>query len=144
MDQITPISGFSQFNPVNPVNNVAANTDLQGIEKPVVLEKDVVELSTKDENAAAPKIGRIRLLFNYLSDEQVKAVNEAGRLPNNAKFIPKRSGTGYSIHNNFFGLRSGTSKLPEGYEVRRNWLGFAIVVPQETSGLFVRELGNEV
>ncbi len=102
--------------------------------------KNTSDVFVNSTEKQPPEISKIRLFFRYLNDEQVKAVNECGKLPKNAKFIPKSDGTGYRIHNNFFGVRSGTQIIPEGYEVRRNWLGFAIVVPKGTEGLFIRSL----
>ena len=78
-----------------------------------------------------------RLAFQYLNDAQIEEVNRTGMLPENAKFVRTSDGR-YIICNNFFGIRAGTRKIPEGYEVKRDFLGFAVVVPKETKGLFIR------
>lgn len=96
---------------------------------------DSLELGNK--KSEPPKISRLRLMFNYLSDEQVKAVNESRRLPDNGKFVSKVGG-GYTISNNFFGFRAGTKELPVGFEMKRGFLGFAKVVPIGTEGAFIR------
>lgn len=85
-----------------------------------------------------PKIGRLRLLFSRLTNEQINAVNESRKLPNNAKFSKTVYG-GYKIHNNFFGIRAGTKTLPEGYELKKGLLGFTVVVPKDTEGLLIRD-----
>jgi len=95
---------------------------------------DEVEFTNQTQ---APNIGFFRITFNYLSDEQIKQVNESGKLPKNAKFIPDGMG-GYRIHNNFFGIRHGTQQLPAGFELKRSLLGFTVVVPKGTDGLFIR------
>ena len=45
---------------------------------------------------------------------------------------------GYSISNNFFGIRVGTQILPEGFEVRKNIFGQAVVLPKGSEGLLIR------
>lgn len=84
-----------------------------------------------------PQIGGMRIALNYLTKDQIKEVNRTRRLPDNAKFVQTGFGK-YEICNNFFDLRAGTQVLPEGYEVKRDLLGFTIVVPAGTKGLFIR------
>ena len=97
---------------------------------------DSVEFST--QKAEPPKISRLRLMFGLLKDDQVKAINESGRLPDNAKFIMNNVGNGYTICNNFFGLRAGTKELPAGFEVKKSVFGFAQVVPKGTEGALLK------
>ena len=44
----------------------------------------------------------------------------------------------YSISNNILGVRVGTQTLPEGFEVKKNFLGQAVVLPKGSEGLFIR------
>lgn len=91
-----------------------------------------------NNKAEPPKISRLRLAFGFLTEDQVKGINEAGKLPDNAKFVMNNVGNGYTICNNFFGWRAGTKELPVGFEVKRNVFGFAIVVPKGTEGALVK------
>ena len=97
---------------------------------------DVTEFSAKKPEP--PKISRLRLALGLLTKKQIDQINAAGRLPDNAKFMQNGMG-GYTIHNNFFNLRHGTSTIPAGFEVRRNILGFATVQPIDTKGLFIKD-----
>ncbi len=82
-------------------------------------------------------IGVLRLATGILTDEQIAEINKTGRLPDNAKFIPNGFGQ-YCIANNFFNMRAGTQTLPEGFEVKKNVVGLAIVVPKGTDGLLIK------
>lgn len=95
--------------------------------------------SVEVQKAAKPhKIGGLRVLFSRLTNEQINAVNESRKLPDNAKFVKDGTG-GYAISNNFFGIRAGTKTLPDDYELKKNFLGFTIVVPKDTKGLFIKD-----
>ena len=102
---------------------------------PVSLEQvsDVVDLSTKKEYDG-PKIGFFRLAFSRLTDEQIDAVNKTGRMPKNAKISPS-----HIIQNDIFHITHGTKTLPEGYELRKGFLGFTKVVPIDSEGLFLKK-----
>ena len=106
-----------------------------------ILEKQpVVDTFEKTQEEVAPQageIGRIRLATGFLTDEQIAEINATRKLPDNAKFIA--TGTGkYYIANNFFNLREGTQTLPEGFEVKKNIIGQAIVVAKDTNGLLIK------
>ena len=73
-----------------------------------------------------------------LTCEQIKQVNESGMLPKNAKFYSNGMG-GYTLGNNFFNISTGTRQLPAGYELQKNLLGFTVVVPKGSDGLFVNK-----
>lgn len=100
-------------------------------------EGDKLDLSNKTQDASVPKISRTRLFFSRLKDDQIDAINKAGRLPDNAKFIGSIGG--YAICNNFFNYRTGTQILPAGYEVKKNIFGFAVVVPKGSKGFFIKK-----
>lgn len=86
---------------------------------------------------SVPKISKTRLFFSRLTDEQIAEVNNAGKLPEGAKFCRNAVG-GYDVCNNFFNLRAGTQTIPAGYELKKDILGFTIVVPKDTKGAFIR------
>ena len=90
-----------------------------------------------NNQALLPEIGTFRLSTGFLTDRQVDAINQSRRLPSNAKFVMDGYGS-YSISNNFFGIRIGTQTLPEGFEVRKNVFGQAVVLPKGSEGLMIR------
>ena len=74
------------------------------------------------------------------NDQFVPSNNQAlppRQLPPNAKFVMNGYGS-YSISNNFFGIRIGTQTLPEGFEVRKNVFGQAVVLPKGSEGLLIK------
>ena len=101
-------------------------------------EKAVTEEAHADGcDCPSCSIGVLRLTTGLLTDEQVDNINKTRKLPDNAKFIPNGFGQ-YYIANNFFNMRAGTQTLPEGFEVKKNVLGFAVVVPKDTNGLLIK------
>ena len=126
---------------VNEAVTASAVTEPASL-KPEVKE-DTFELSAKQEQVAPPKISTLRLAVGLLTDEQIQQINETGKLPENAKFIPNGMG-GYTIRNNFFGVTSGTQQLPQGFEVKNNLFGFSQVVPKGTQGVFLKENNQAV
>lgn len=103
------------------------------------IEKDSTEFSSKATKATEPpQISKTRLFFCALTDEQVVQINESKKLPENGKFVSNGYGQ-YYISPNFFGLRPGTQDLPVGFEVKKNILGFAVVVPNGTKGYMLRD-----
>ncbi len=100
------------------------------------LNEDVVEID-KPEDLTPPEIGMLRIGTGFLTDEQIAQINKTRKLPPNAKFVPNAVGQ-YKIVNNFINLTTGTRTLPEGYEVRKNLLGQAVVLPKDSAGFFVR------
>ena len=98
---------------------------------------DKVEISSTKKEVQPPQISNSRLFFKVLTDEQISQINEAKRLPDNAKFIMNGFG-GYTISNNFFNFRAGTKVLPEGFEVRKNIFGMAVVLPKGMEGAVLK------
>jgi|GEM_PF-5138054 len=96
---------------------------------------DTAEFTSKPQ---PPQISNLGLLFARLSDNQIKAVNKAGILPKNGKFIPAKNGR-YVIRPNWLGVAPGTRQLPAGFEVKKDVLGFAVVLPKGTEGLLIRD-----
>ena len=100
---------------------------------------DTVEIKNNEE---PPEISNTRLIFGTLKDEQINQINKSKKLPHNGKFVPNGYG-GYRIAANFINLTIGTRKLPEGFEVRKDVMGFACVLPIDSSGLFIKKKNEE-
>lgn len=117
--------------------------NIENSEKPVATsqetQEDTVEIKTK---VKPPKISTFRLLFGVLTDEQIDQVNKSQKLPKNAKFVRDGYG-GYRVAANLMGLTVGTRKLPEGFEVRKNVIGFSCVLPKDSEGLMVKKKSNK-
>ena len=103
---------------------------------------DCFESSVQDSNqiiqqekVQAPKIGLGRILTHRFTKEQINAINECRELPQNAKF---KGNNKISITLNLFDITKGTHKLPEGYELKNDILGYTHVVREGTKSLFIR------
>ena len=90
--------------------------------------------NTKDST----KIGYWRAAFSRLTNEQIEKANKTGKLSGKAK-IKQNGRGGYTIVSNLMGISSGTQTIPEGFELRKNWLGFTKVLPKDTEGLFIKK-----
>lgn len=86
-----------------------------------------------------PKISVARALFNRLTDEQIKTINETGKLPEGVK-IEKDAYGNYHIGNNFINLTPGTRTVPAGYELKKDWLGFTVIVPKDTESILIKDV----
>ncbi len=121
----------------NPQVNDGVKLEKQPTEDTFVKENNNAECAEGCCNGDCANIGVIRLATGFLTDAQVEEINKTGKLPENAKFIPNGVGQ-YIIANNFFNLRAGTQTMPEGFEVKKNFIGQAIVVPKGTQGLLIK------
>ena len=130
MAGINAVSGMN-FSKVNFKQN--ERTDAIAAQIPES-KADSAEFSTKVD---VPKISKTRLAFSRLTDEQIAAVNKAGKLPEGAKFVANSFG-GYTVCNNFFNLRAGTQQIPAGFELGKDILGFTVVKPIGTQGAFIK------
>lgn len=93
------------------------------------------QAKTKDPN----KVGYWRAAFSRLTNEQIKNANETGQLSGNVKIKPSSVGTGYVIAPNLMNVTTGTKTIPEGYELRKNLLGFTVVLPKDSEGVFIKK-----
>ncbi len=139
MSGLNAISGIKASSISFKQNEEVAKTETEE-EIPALkaADEDKVEL-TKNEKTKPnpPQISKTRLAFSVLKDSQVEQINQAGKLPENAKFVMNGYG-GYAICNNFFNLRAGTQEIPQGFEVKKNALGFAVVLPKGTKGALIK------
>lgn len=129
---------------INAVNMTRANISFkQNVENTPKLEKISLPTQNKtndtfvssNQEIEPPKISRFRLMTGFLTDKQVEGINKAGKLPKNAKFVMAFGS--YSICNNFFGFRTGTQTIPQGFEVKKNVFGEAVVLPKDSNGLLI-------
>ena len=140
------------FNEVEQYLQKTQNPQIQ-IRKPV--ENNIFEAfqtninqtqKTTDEFlSATPKISIPRVLFKRLTQQQIYEVNTCGNLPKNAKF--KNDIFGNPILTwNAIDFTAGTHKLPEGYELKNDLLGFTHVVREGTKSWYLKEnkLPNEI
>ncbi len=84
------------------------------------------------------KIGYWRAAFSRLTDEQIKNVNETGKLNGNVKFRPNGQG-GYLIVPNIMNISVGTKTLPAGFELKKNFLGFTCIVPKDSESILLKK-----
>ncbi len=84
------------------------------------------------------KIGYWRAAFSRLTDEQIKNVNETGKLNGNVKFRSNGQG-GYTIVPNLMNVSVGTKTLPAGFELKKNFLGFTCVVPKDSESILLKK-----
>lgn len=117
---------------------IESQTKVQSNALAAEIPNDTIELSSGAKKAYPPKISTTQLMFGRLTDEQIKAINESGQLPENAKFVMNGMG-GYAITNNFFNLRAGTRQLPEGFEVKKDVMGFVTVLPKGMDGALIKK-----
>ena len=139
MEGINSKLGFNNVYFKGETNNVVTNPTASN--NNVALERqpevDAFQKSDVENEGIQVEIGTIRLATGFLTDAQVAEINKTRKLPENAKFFSNGYGQ-YFIANNFFGMRAGTQTLPEGFEVKKNFMGQAIVVAKDTKGLLIR------
>lgn len=95
--------------------------------------------SNQETQENTDKISWARATFNRLTDEQIKNINETGRLPEGVK-IEKDPYGNYSIGNNFINFTPGTRTVPAGYELKKDWLGFTVIVPKDTESILIHDV----
>lgn len=127
--------GVSRAN-VSFKQNVENASKAENVSAPVQQETNDSFISSK-KDVEPPKISTVRLMTGFMTDKQVEGINKAGKLPENAKFVMNGYGS-YTICNNFFGMRVGTQTIPQGFEVKKNVLGQAVVLPKDSTGLMIK------
>lgn len=118
---------------VNEINNTGVDR-FESQEKLPKSELYAKDASTQIVYAEYPHISWIRAVTGILSYEQIDAINQTRRLPDNVKIMQNGAG-GYTIGYNYFGIRAGTRTVPMGFELKKDVFGFAHVVPMDTDGL---------
>ena len=100
-----------------------------------VFQDEVPNIKKVIQDTKTPKIGTLRVLTHRFTKEQINAVNESRELPKNAKFTGNNK---ISIKWNLLDVTKGTHKLPAGYELKNDILGYTHVVREGTKSLFIR------
>ena len=98
---------------------------------------EFISLNNNQKYTTPPEISWGRAVTGFLTQEQVDAINETRRLPDNVKIIPNGFG-GYTLTYNYFGLRAGTQTVPEGFEFKQDVIGVAHIVPKDTNGVIYK------
>ena len=98
-------------------------------------DKDTTSIPEMENNM---KVGFLEAQTCILTEEQVEMINKTGRMPEGMLIAKDMSGKFY-VTGDLLNVTSGTRTLPKGYEVKRNMLGFAIVVPVGTKGILIGE-----
>ena len=91
------------------------------------------------EEKKAPEISGIRVFFNRYTDEQIAQVNEAGQLPKNAKVVDDVNFGKPRLTWNLWDITPGTHKLPAGYELKKDILGFTHLVREGTQAWYLKK-----
>ena len=117
------------------------------VEKDVMGFIHVVETGTKGlfmkgnkkpETQNQSKIGFLEAATGLLSDEQIAQINSTRQVPEGTIIVKTEDGD-YDIENDRLNLTTGTRTLPEGYEVRKNILGAAKIVPIDQKSIFLKK-----
>ena len=133
-----PVSNFGIQN-LNSLNSTPAinKTFKGGIYDDFESNYDSFEFQ-EQVKTEPPKIGIFRILFQRLTKEQIDAVNKGGELPKNAKFVEDPV-TGPRMTWNLCDFTPGTHKLPVGYELKRDILGFTHLVREGTKAWYLKK-----
>jgi len=107
------------------------------IDKFIKSDNAVKEETKTKEKKQAPQIGMMRILFQRLKKDQIEAVNESKELPHNAKIRNDALGRPY-LSWNLLDVTEGTHKLPAGYELKNDILGFTHIVREGTKSIFMK------
>lgn len=91
------------------------------------------------EEKKAPEISGVRVFFNRLTDEQIAQVNESKELPKNAKVVDDIRIGKPRLTWNLFDITPGTHKLPAGYELKKDILGFTHLVREGTQAWYLKK-----
>ena len=90
------------------------------------------------ENGAT-KIGTLRVMMNRLKKDQIAEVNATGELPKNAKIVTDPETGKLKMKWNLCDFTEGTHKIPEGYELKNDILGFTHVVREGTQAWYLKK-----
>lgn len=111
--------------------------------KGIFIKRDFEEqLEIAKQNSSGNEINFIRAETGLLKDEQIEKINKTRVMPKGTIISQAEDGT-YKIESDKLGLVTGTRVLPEGYEVRRNVLGYVRIVPIDQKSIFLVDKNNE-
>ena len=101
--------------------------------------EDFVSKDKQVEEKQCPTISWTQAAFNLLNDEQIKSINETRRLPEGVKIVKDVNGN-FKLTNNYMNFTPGTRTVPEGYEFKKDWLGFTVIVPKDTESILIKDV----
>ena len=115
--------------------------DLFGFMKIVPVDQKSIFLRNKTKTISDTvknnkDINFLQAETSLLTDKQIKEINKTKKMPEGTVIAKDELGN-YYITSDIFNLQSGTRTLPKGYEVKKDKLGFAIVVPIGTKGILI-------
>ena len=99
--------------------------------------EDKIEL-TQNNKTEPPKISFIRVVFNRYPQEAIDQINETKELPKNVKVVDDLGSNSPRLALNFMDVTLGTHKLPAGYELRQNILGFTHLVREDSKAWYLK------
>lgn len=113
--------------------------DLLGFAKIVPIDQKSIFLRKKENPDTIKNDVNIKFfeaLSGLLNDEQIDTINKTRKMPEGTIIAKDESGNFY-ITTDALNIETGTRTLPDGYEVKKNRFGFAVVVPVDTKGIFI-------
>lgn len=113
--------------------------NILGAAKIVPIDQKSIFLKKKEQTQTqnTTPISVLEAFTGILSDEQIAEINKTKQMPEGTLIAKDELGN-YYITNDVLGIDTGTRTLPKGYEVKKDRLGFAIVVPEGTKGIMIK------
>lgn len=96
----------------------------------------------KEDAKSSAKVSFMEATTGLLSDKQVAQINKERVVPEGTIIVKNKDGN-YDLETNVLGLTTGTRELPEGYEIRKDVVGFIEIVPIDQKGIFLKEKENK-
>lgn len=115
--------------------------DVLGFATIVPIDQKSIFLKDKqpqNTNINKTDIGFMEAAFQVLTDKQIEEINRTKKLPEGTVIQKDEHGDFY-ITGDVTNLSTGTRTLPKGFEVKKNVFGYAIIVPEGTRGIFIKE-----
>lgn len=132
--QINSVNGAMAFSGTKNVENVKNSAPAIFTD---ALISDKAEIT--QSNNEPKKIGLLRVLFNRYTKEQIDEINKTGKFPKNVKVVDNPATGKPRLSVNFFDISLGTHKMPAGYELRQDLLGFTRLVREDSKAWFLRK-----
>ncbi len=123
------------LNPCNGKDSSKVNTNIfYEIREIPQYPKDILEFSSKESSKPQVNLKLRNILFSRFNDKQINQINAAGELPDNAKITDLNK-----IVWNKFNITKGSHKIPQGYELKNDILGFTHVVRKDSKAWYLKE-----
>lgn len=132
-----------QINSLNAGIAFSGTKNIENVKRPekkFVIDAVIADNAEITQTKTEPKkIGLLRVLFNRYTKEQIKEINETGEFPKNVKVVDNPATGKPQLSINFFDVTLGTHKMPAGYELRQDLLGFTHLVREDSKAWFLRK-----